>query len=42
MKNLGELLSDEEVEEMLNEADIDGDGKVNLEDFITVLLSSKE
>ena len=29
MTNLGEKLTDEEVEEMIKEADTDGDGQVN-------------
>ncbi|KAL6064752.1 hypothetical protein STEG23_024834 [Scotinomys teguina] len=32
MTNLGEKLTDEEVDEMIREADIDGDGQVNYED----------
>jgi len=34
MTNLGEKLTDEEVDEMIREADIDGDGQVN---YSTVL-----
>lgn len=31
MTNLGEKLTDDEVDEMIREADIDGDGQVNYE-----------
>jgi calmodulin len=31
MNNLGEKLSDEEVDDMIREADLDGDGMVNYE-----------
>ena len=34
MTNLGEKLTDEEVEEMISEADTDGDGRVNYEGII--------
>ncbi|XP_028676067.1 calcium-binding protein LPS1-alpha-like [Erpetoichthys calabaricus] len=33
MKNLGEKLTDEEIDTMLKEADIDGDGLVNYDEF---------
>jgi calmodulin len=36
MTNLGEKLSDEEVDEMIREADIDGDGQINYEEFVKV------
>ena len=37
MINLGVELTDEEVDEMVREADLDGDGQVNYEEFVTVM-----
>lgn len=37
MTNLGEKLTDEEVDEMIREADIDGDGQVNYEGMLLPL-----
>ncbi|KAK1441811.1 EF-hand like protein [Babesia gibsoni] len=39
MTNLGEKLTNEEVEEMLREADVDGDGKINYEEFVKLMIS---
>jgi len=37
MTNLGEKLTDDEVDEMIREADLDGDGTVNYEEFVTMM-----
>jgi len=37
MTNLGEKLTDDEVDEMIREADLDGDGLVNYEEFVTMM-----
>ncbi|WAR18959.1 CALM-like protein [Mya arenaria] len=39
MTNLGEKLTDEEVDEMIREADIDGDGQVNYEEFVKMMMT---
>ena len=39
--NLGEYLADEEVDEMIREtdiADIDGDGQINYEEFVKMMM----
>ncbi|CAA6667218.1 unnamed protein product [Spirodela intermedia] len=39
MINLGEKLTDEEVEQMIREADMDGDGQVNFEEFVRMMMA---
>ncbi|KAH7543239.1 calmodulin-like protein 11 [Ziziphus jujuba] len=39
MINLGERLTDEEVDQMIREADLDGDGLVNYEEFVRMMLA---
>ncbi|XP_062203319.1 uncharacterized protein LOC133905523 [Phragmites australis] len=40
MINLGEKLTDEEVELMIREADLDGDGQVNYDEFVRMMMLS--
>ena len=40
MTEVGEKLTDEELDEMLREADTDEDGQVNFEEFVTMMTSS--
>ncbi|XP_011032413.1 PREDICTED: calmodulin-like protein 8 [Populus euphratica] len=39
MINLGEQLTDGELEQMIREADLDGDGQVNYEEFVRIMLA---
>ena len=39
MTNLGEKLTDEEVDEMIREADVDGDGQTNYEEFVKMVMA---
>ncbi|KAI9128969.1 hypothetical protein K1719_000452 [Acacia pycnantha] len=39
MANLGEKLTDVEAEEMIREADVDGDGQLSYEEFIKVMMA---
>lgn len=37
MNNLGEPVTEAEVKSMIDEADLDGDGKINFEEFKTLM-----
>ena len=39
MTNFCENLTDEEVDEMIREADVDGDGQINYEEFVKMMMS---
>merc|ERR1719207_263588 len=38
MCNLGEKITDEELDEMTREADVDASGRINYEDFVTMMM----
>merc|ERR1712025_1408860 len=39
MTNLGEKLTDEEVDEMIRDGDGDGDGQINYEEFVKMMMA---
>ena len=41
MHNLGERLSEQELDDMIREADLNGDGKVNYEEFVRMWMQQK-
>uniref|UniRef100_A0A453LRC9 EF-hand domain-containing protein n=1 Tax=Aegilops tauschii subsp. strangulata TaxID=200361 RepID=A0A453LRC9_AEGTS len=41
MINLGEKMTDEEVEQMIREADTDGDGQVNYDEFVLMMKNAE-
>ena len=42
MGNLGETLTEDEVEQMIKEADTDGDGSINYAEFFVMINKSIE
>jgi Ca2+-binding EF-hand superfamily protein len=41
MINLGEKMTDEEVEQMIKEADTDGDGQVKYDEFVLMMKNAE-
>ncbi|XP_006644879.3 calmodulin-like protein 1 [Oryza brachyantha] len=41
MANVGERLTEEEVGEMVREADVDGDGQINYEEFVKCMMAKR-
>jgi Ca2+-binding EF-hand superfamily protein len=41
MINLGEKMTEEEVEQMIREADTDGDGQVNYDEFVLMMKNAE-
>ena len=39
MTSLGETLTDKEVDEMISDLDVDGDGQINYEGFVRMMMS---
>ena len=39
MSGLGDKLTEEEREEMIREADVDGDGSINFEEFVRMMMT---
>ncbi|KAL3683541.1 hypothetical protein R1sor_001563 [Riccia sorocarpa] len=40
MTNLGEKLSDDEIHEMIRQVDMDGDGQINYEEFVKMMIGN--
>ena len=39
IRTLGETLTDKEIEEIISEADVDGDGFINYEEFVRMMMA---
>jgi Ca2+-binding EF-hand superfamily protein len=42
MINLGEKMTDEEVQQMIKEEDTDGDGQVNYDEFVLMMKNARK
>ncbi|KAH0723503.1 hypothetical protein KY285_006047 [Solanum tuberosum] len=40
LTNFGEVFNDEEVDEMIRDADVDGDGQISYEEFVKLLMDN--
>jgi len=40
MQNLGEELAEDEIESLIDDVDIDGDGQINYEEFYLMMTST--
>ena len=41
MVSLGQQITNEQIAEMIREADVDGDGKINFVEFCNIMIPSK-
>ena len=39
MNNLGKNFTEEEIDEMIKEADVDGDGNISQEEFVRMMMT---
>ena len=42
MKTLGQNPTEEEIEDMINEVDLDGNGTIEFDEFMTLMLNKKQ
>jgi len=42
LTTIGDVLEEEEIDELIRQADVDGDGQVNYEEFVTRMMSKQQ
>ena len=42
MTKMGQVITDEEVDQMIQEADLDGDGQVNYREFVKMMTAAEK